>query len=104
MTCFRLEKAGYQIITAVNGKQALEVMKKELPDLVLLDLRLPVLTGPEACLCMKNDASLKGIPVIIFTASTQNIKENIKACGAQGFILKPFNTGELLAKIKEFIP
>ena len=104
VTCFRLEKSGYQVISAINGQQALEVMRKEHPDLVLLDLRLPLLNGMEVCLYMRKDGVLKHIPVIIFTASTQEIKEKVNACGAQDYIFKPFTAEELLEKIKKFIP
>lgn len=104
VTCFRLEKSGYQVLSATNGQAALDIAVKECPDLILLDLRLPVLNGPEVCVCMKKDERLKHIPVILFTASTQNIQKNAEACGAQGYILKPFTSDELLEKIKKFIP
>ncbi|MDD5355782.1 MAG: response regulator [Candidatus Omnitrophica bacterium] len=102
--CFRLEKSGYQALSAVNGQEALELAWKESPDLVLLDIRLPLMEGPDVCSCIKKDEKLKHIPVILFTASAQNINERVVACGAQGYILKPFSAEELLKKIKEFIP
>lgn len=104
VTCFRLEKSGYRIISAVNGKEALELAEKENPDLILLDVRLPFMEGPDVCLSIKKDEKIKNIPVILFTASAQDINGKVTACGAQGFILKPFSAEELLAKIKEFIP
>jgi len=104
VTCFRLEKSGYQVLSATDGQAALEMINKERPDLVLLDVRLPLLNGSEVCVCMKKDEKIKQIPVILFTASTQNIEENAKACGAQGYIVKPFTAEELLGKIKNFIP
>ena len=104
VTCFRLEKAGYQVLTSTNGEEALRIIGEEYPDLVLLDLRLPLLTGLEVCACIKKDEKLKHIPVIIFTASTQDIQEKVDECGAAGFIFKPFNIEELLAKIKKLIP
>jgi CheY-like chemotaxis protein len=103
VTCFRLEKSGYEVLSAVNGKDALEMAGKECPDLVLLDLRLPLLNGPEVCARIKKDERLKHIPVIFFTASVQNLDEKVKACGAQGYIIKPFASEELLEKIKKFI-
>lgn len=104
VACFRLEKSGYQILSAVNGQEALELAGKESPDLVLLDVRLPLVGGPEVCSRIKKDEKLKHIPVLLFTASTQSINERVAACGAQGYILKPFSTEELFDKIKEFIP
>jgi CheY-like chemotaxis protein len=104
VACFRLEKSGYQVLTAVNGREALELVEKESPDLVLLDVRLPLIGGPDVCLRIKKNEELKHIPVILFTASTQDINEKVRGCGAQGYILKPFSAEELLDKIKEFIP
>lgn len=104
VTCFRLEKSGYQVISAVNGQQALELVEKESPDLVLLDVKLPFMEGPDVCLRIKKNEKIKHIPVILFTASTQGIDERVKTCGAQGYIFKPFSAEELLKKIKEFIP
>ena len=103
VTCFRLEKSGYQVLTAVNGQQAMEMMAKESPDLALLDIRLPLLNGPEVCMRMKKDEKLKHIPVILFTASTQDLQEKVEACGAQDYTIKPFNPEELLEKIKKLI-
>jgi len=103
VACFRLEKSGYQVFSAVNGKDALESAQKESPDLVLLDVKLPSMEGPEVCSRIKKDDKLKHIPVILFTANAQNINEEVAGCGAQGYILKPFSAEELLDKIKEFI-
>ncbi len=103
IACFRLESLGYEIISAVNGQEALDLATKENPDLVLLDVRLPVLSGIDACMQMKNDDKLKQIPVILFTASTQDLKGKASSAGAQDFIVKPFNVDELLEKIKKLI-
>jgi len=104
VVCFRLEKIGYQVLSAVNGKQALEIAARESPDLMLLDVRLPLVDGPEVCSRIKKDEKLKHIPIVLFTASTQNIVEKVGSCGAQGYLLKPFSGEELFNKIKEFIP
>ena len=101
---FRIEKSGYRVLSAVNGRDALELAEKEPPDLILLDMRLPLMEGPDVCLCLKTNDKLKHIPVILFTASTQDINKKVTFCGAQGYILKPFSAEELLKKVKEFIP
>jgi CheY-like chemotaxis protein len=103
VTCFRLERSGYRVFSAVNGQEALERVEKESPDLVLLDIKLPLMEGPDVCLHIKKDERLKHIPVILFTASAQGIGEKVSACGAQGYIIKPFSAEELLEKIKEFV-
>lgn len=103
VTLYRLEKAGYKVISAVNGKEALELITKESPDLVLLDLRLPLFNGMEVCLQAKNDDKLRNIPIILFTASSGSIEDKVKQCGAQGYIIKPFTPEELFEKVKQFI-
>lgn len=100
---FRLEKAGYKVISAVNGREALEMTAKEQPDLVLLDLKLPLLSGTDVCLQLRKYDKLKNIPVILFTASTDKITDKVMACGAQDYIIKPFNAEELIGKIKKLI-
>ena len=102
VTCYRIEKSGYDVCSASDGKMALEVIAKECPDLVLLDIRLPELNGPEVCVWIKKDEKLKHIPVVLFTASTQNIEEKAAACGAEDYITKPFSSEELLEKIKKY--
>lgn len=100
---FRLEKSGFKVISAVNGKEALEMTAKERPDLILLDLRLPLLNGTDVCLQLKRDDKLKNIPVILFTASTDKIADKVMACGAQDYILKPFSAEDLIEKINKLI-
>jgi len=100
---FRLEKTGYKVCCAVTGKEALEMAARERPDLILLDLRLPLLNGMEVCTQLKKDDNLKQIPVIIFTASSGHVDEKAMACGADDYIVKPFTPEDLLGKIKSLI-
>lgn len=104
IVCFRLESSGYEVLSAVNGQEALDVIGKEHPDLVLLDVRLPVLSGAEVCSQMKKDEKLKHIPVILFTASIHDLKDKVVSSGAQDSLVKPFTVEELLEKIRKFIP
>jgi CheY-like chemotaxis protein len=103
ITCFRLEKSGFNVLSAVNGKEALEVTAKEHPDLVLCDLKLPILDGLGVCMQLKKDEKLKHIPVIIFTASANDIIVKVNSCGAQDYIIKPFSAEELIEKIKKWV-
>jgi CheY-like chemotaxis protein len=74
------------------------------PDLVILDLRMPVKDGLEVCKEIKTDDSLKNIPVIFLTASSgMRIEDKIKEYHADGFILKPFDAIELIEKVKSLI-
>jgi two-component system alkaline phosphatase synthesis response regulator PhoP len=99
---FRLKKLGYEIITAVEGEGALDLIKDEKPDLIILDLRLPKKCGNEICLDIKKHNNLKDIPVIIVTASSDKIKEIAKDCQADDYILKPFDSEEFINKIKGY--
>lgn len=101
---FRLIKMGYEVMTATNGKEGLEMVRPTKPDLVLLDFRMPFLNGDEVCKEIKKDESTKHIPVILMTASIQNaLEENIQMMGADDYILKPFEPEELIKKIKRLI-
>ena len=100
---FRLKKAGYEVTTATNGLEALELAQKLVPDLMLLDIRMPIITGVELCLKVKSDEKLKHILVIIFTASVQNMDTRIKESGADDYLIKPFDPEQLLEKVKKFL-
>ncbi len=103
LTVFRLKKAGYEVITATDGGQGLETADRQRPDLILLDLGLPVIDGYEVCRRLKSDEKLKDIPVLIMTASIERIKDKVKEIGADGFVLKPFEPQDLLSAIKKFL-
>ena len=103
LTIFRLKKAGYEVIISTDGRQGLETADKEKPDLILLDLGLPVIDGYEVCRRLKSDEKLKDIPVLIMTASTERIKDKVKEIGADGYVLKPFEPKDLFLAIKKFL-
>ena len=101
---FRLEKKGYEIIKATNGKEALDLMRENKPDLVLLDLAMPVMDGYEVCKAIKTDEALKNIPVIFLTVSREEkVKERADRYCADGYIMKPFDSEDLEKKVKKFI-
>ncbi|MDD5291979.1 MAG: response regulator [Candidatus Omnitrophica bacterium] len=101
----RLKKLGYKIIEAVDAEEALAILQKDTPDLILLDLLLPKMQGDELCKKLKSDDKFKNIPVILFTASAirTSLPEKIKEIGADDCIMKPFEPEELLGKVKKFI-
>jgi len=104
MVTFRLKKEGYEVITAKDGQEALDLINRERPDLVLLDLRLPVMDGYEVCKRLKTDKNLKQIPVVFLTASvTSSIAEKVKAFNADSYLIKPFDPVKLLETVKKFI-
>jgi adenylate cyclase len=96
-----LEREGYQVSTAENGAQALERIKAQPPDLVLLDVMMPIMDGIEACKRMKDDPESRLIPVVIMTALGQ-VDDRVRGiqAGADDFLTKPVNRGELLARIQ----
>ena len=100
---FRLRKAGYEVVTATNSEDAWGWIQSEKFDLVFLDLRLPGMTRAEICKKIKSDENLKKTPVILFTASVRNLALLTKEVGADDFLIKPFETEQLLEKVKRAI-
>jgi DNA-binding response OmpR family regulator len=96
----RLEHEGYQVLTAYDGLTGMEKAKNELPELILLDVMMPGITGIEVCKTLVNDSKTKNIPIILVTAKVgaEDTKEGLEA-GAFDYIKKPFNRIELLARV-----
>ena len=97
----RLEKENYEIITAYNGETGIEKAKKELPDLILLDIMMPGKNGIQVCKELLEEEITKDIPIIMVTAkvAADDIRIVLEA-GAFDYIKKPFNKIELLARVK----
>ena len=100
---FILKKNGYDVVTASDGKDGWELINKEKPDLVLLDLILPGIEGVEIAKRMKSSQELKATPIILLTASADSINQKMQETRADDYLLKPFEYSELLKKIKERI-
>lgn len=100
---FRLRRAGYKVMTAVNGVDALAQVKKFKPNLVFLDVRLPRLSGEEACRRIKGDPASGRIPVILFTASLRDLEKKVKEACADDYLTKPFETDQLFEKVEKYI-
>lgn len=100
----RLEAEGYEVSVGTNGQEALNKIRIEKPDLIILDLMLPKIDGYKVCRMIKFDKKFAKIPIIICTARIQN--EDIKLgfeVGADAYMTKPFDTAVLLNKIKELL-
>lgn len=97
----RLVQEGYEVITAYDGKEGIEKANSTLPDLILLDVMMPDISGFEVCKILVNNEKTKHIPVILVTAkaSAEDTKEGLEA-GAFDYIKKPFNRIELMARVK----
>jgi len=96
-----LERAGYQVLTAFDGKEGLKKVSSEKPDLVVLDVMMPYLDGFEVLKRMKADSAMKDIPVIMLTAKAQDADVfRGWASGVDMYLTKPFNPMELLTFTK----
>jgi CheY-like chemotaxis protein len=83
-----LARVGYTVITASDGGDALQVARKENPDVILLDMLLPGMTGPQVLKALKNDPATAGIPVVAFTGLSQRNAERLQKDGACAFLEK----------------
>jgi DNA-binding response OmpR family regulator len=98
---YTLHFAGYEVVSAGDGEEAVQLALKEMPDLVLLDVRMPRMTGYEACKAIKADEKTKGIPVVFLSAKGQEaeIQAGIQA-GAVEYMIKPFSPDQLTARVQ----
>ncbi|BCB27467.1 hypothetical protein SKTS_23530 [Sulfurimicrobium lacus] len=96
-----LNDAGYRVLDAASGPEALATLRRDKPDIMVLDVRMPGMTGYEVCRQIREDAEFSALPVIMVTAlsSPEDRIRGIEA-GATDFITKPFNKKELLARVK----
>lgn len=101
---YNLEKEGFKVSSSVNGEAALETIKEKIPDLILLDWMLPDLSGIKICQYLKQDKTVKDIPIIMLTAKGEE-EDKVKGLntGAEDYITKPFSFPELLARIKSIL-
>ena len=98
---FNLENEGYQVSKAYDGAAAVELAKKEKFDLIILDLMMPVLSGTEACMQIRE---FSDVPVIMLTARSEDADKLMGfACGADDYVTKPFNILELKARIRALL-
>ncbi len=83
-----LARAGYEVSSAGDGEEALRVAREKLPDLILLDMLLPKLSGPDVLLALKKDTATKAIPVVVMTGMSQKNAARLQEDGAVGFLEK----------------
>jgi DNA-binding response OmpR family regulator len=98
------EENGVTLLSAQNGVIAVEVINKELPDMVFLDVMMPKMNGFEVCRIVKSTAALKDIYIVMLTAKGQEVdKQNATAAGVDYYITKPFNISEIIKKVNEVL-
>lgn len=101
---FTLQYAGYQVVAGKDGEEALELVRKEKPDLVLMDVRMPKMDGYAACRIIKADKDTKHIPVAFLSAKGQDAEiEKGFEVGASDYLLKPFTPTELIDRVKSML-
>ena len=101
---FTLRYGGYEVTAVSNGEEAVEAARRDAPDLILLDVRMPRLTGYEACRRIKADPTLRHIPVVFLSAKGQEteVQTGLEA-GAAEYILKPFSPDYLNKRVGELL-
>ena len=99
-----LSEAGYEVIAASDGQQALDLARTEKPDLIMLDVMLPKIDGYKVCRMLKFDERYKAIPIIMLTGRTKESDEQTGLeVGANAYIKKPFQPETIIEKIKELL-
>lgn len=104
LLAYNLEKEGYQAMLAVTGLEGLELARRELPDLVVLDLMLPGMMGTEVCSTLRRTERTRGIPILMLTAKGDEVDRVVGfEIGADDYIVKPFSMRELLLRIRAIL-
>jgi two-component system, cell cycle response regulator DivK len=99
-----MESVGYDLIEAEDGAAGVAMATEHRPDLILMDIQLPVMDGYEACRRIKADPELRHIPIIAVTSyALAGDETKTKAAGCDGYVAKPFSPRQLLAKMNEFL-
>lgn len=99
-----LANAGFDMIEAENGEDGVAAAEANKPDLILMDIQLPLLDGYEATRRIKSNPDLKRIPIIVVTSyALSGDEEKARLAGCDAYVAKPFSPRQLLAKIKEYI-
>jgi len=104
LVAFTLRFAGHEVVAASNGEEAVQMAPKENPDLILMDVRMPRMTGYDACRVLKADPKMKDIPVVFLSAKGQEneIQTGLEA-GAEEYLLKPFAPDQLTERVKAIL-
>jgi CheY-like chemotaxis protein len=104
LVTFTLNFAGYEVVAASNGEEAVQLTTQEMPDLVILDVRMPRMTGYEACALIKKNPKTAHIPVVFLSAKGQEseIQTGLQV-GADEYLLKPFAPDQLIAHVQRML-
>jgi len=101
---FSLGMEGYEVLTALDGEQALERVRSDKPDLIVLDIMMPKLDGYEVCRAVKSNPETRNIPVILLSAKGRNVDQKMGFdVGADDYITKPFSPRKLVERINAIL-
>ena len=101
---FNLSNAGYSIIKATNGKEAIELIENHSPDLIILDWMMPKMSGIDVCRVLRSRSETKQIPIIILSARSEDSDKSLGLdTGADDYISKPFSPKELISRVKALL-
>jgi DNA-binding response OmpR family regulator len=104
LVALKLRHSGYDVVDVGDGAAAVEACRAERPDLVVLDLMMPVMSGLEACRAIKAEPELSDVPVVLLTARAQNTDVDAGlAVGADAYVTKPFSPKELAARVESLL-
>jgi two-component system cell cycle response regulator DivK len=99
-----LRNAGYELVEAENGEEAIAAVIRRLPDLILMDIQLPIMDGYEATRRIRTNPGLKSVPIIAVTSyALAGDEEKALAAGCDGYICKPYSPRDLLAKVRAYL-
>ncbi len=101
----RLALENYDVVLAKDGKEGVEKARSEKPQLIILDVMLPLINGFDVCKILKGEQATKGIPIIILTAHPRvEDAEQALASGADDYLGKPYSNDRLMQKVRKFLP
>ena len=99
----RLQKTGYEVFGGADGQEALDMARQIIPDLIILDVYLPVINGDDVAERLKKDDELKHIPIILISATPMTLDERARNSGADGYLAKPYEHEELISMVKKIL-
>ncbi len=104
LVVFKLVQAGHDVVPVSDGAAAVAACRAHAPDLAVLDVMMPVMTGLEACRALRAEPALSDIPVILLTARTQDVDVELgRDAGADEYVAKPFSPRELAARVDQVL-
>ena len=104
LICYNLEKEGFSVLIAYDGEAALRAVKAQKPDLIILDLMLPKISGLDVCKAVRNNSATANLPIVMLTAKAEEVDKIIGLeMGADDYITKPFSIKELIARVRAML-